>query len=249
MMKSILYHKATFYSLVICFLSLLLSQCSNPITKPKEGFVYMEDKTFKLNGKDFYPMILNYGTELMMGNNMLWAKPSNTGYEDRNAKYTKEAARLKLKADLQMIKDLGFNTVRLYGIAEYKIKDNVISKFADIGRDTIFTVEGENLEKYLTALTDVFKILDEVGLKAIVLTKKIPDENAVADTHLSTLLTRFKDEKAILAWDFFNEPLYFDVPNRKKEEVYQIVKDWKKFSRRYAPNQLLTIGLTGVRFR
>jgi hypothetical protein len=142
---------------------------------------------------------------------------------------------------------LGFNAIRLYGIAEYQLKDNIISKYADIGKDTVLVLEGENLTKYMNALADVFKILDEIGLRAIVLTKKTPDANTAVDTHLSKLLLRFKDEKAIMAWDFFNEPLYFDQPDRKKEDVYKIVKNWKKFSRIYAPNQLLTIGLTGTR--
>jgi hypothetical protein len=207
----------------------------------------MDEKTFKLDDKDFYPMILNYGTELMMGNHTMWIRPSNTGFDDKKLIYTKELALLRLKADLQMIKDLGFNAVRLYGIAEYKVDHNAITKFVDVGRDTTVVLEGEILEKYFQALGDMFKVFDEVGLKSIVLTKKEPDINALTDTYVSKLLQQFKDEKAILAWDFFNEPLYFDRAERRKEDVFTIVKGWKKFSRIYAPNQLFTIGLTGTR--
>jgi len=238
--------KQGIYSLFICLLVLVFTSCHHDVQQ-KAGFVYMDDKTFKLDDKGFYPMILNYGTELMMDNNTLWVRPANTGFDDKNVKHTKESAGLKLRADLQMIKDLGFNTIRLFGIAEYKVKDNAITKFADIGKDTTIVLVEEVLKKYYLALADLFKALDEVGLKAIVLTKKEPDVNELTDNYLSKLLQQFKDEKAILAWDFFNEPLYFDRPERKKEEVYKIVKEWKQFSRIYAPNQLLTLGLTGTR--
>jgi hypothetical protein len=233
-------------NLFVYLFVLYLTSCHYDIPH-KPGFVYIDEKTFKLDEKDFYPMILNYGAELMMGNHTMWVKPSNTGFDDKNMKYTKESALLKLKADLQMIKDLGFNTVRLYGIAEYKVDHNAITKFADAGRDTMIVLEGEILGKYFQALGDMFKVFDEVGLKAIILTKKEPDINELTDTYVSKLLHQFKDEKAILAWDFFNEPLYFDRAERRKEDVYTLVKGWKKFSRIYDPNHLLTLGLTGTR--
>lgn len=227
---------------------LILSSCGTETAPKNPEFVSIEGKTFKLNGKDFYPMILNYGVDLMGEKNQLWVSPSNTGFKNSNLrKHTKELDLLNLKADMQMIKDLGFNTVRLYGIAEYNLKDNVINKGAYFEKDTVLIFEGSTLEKYINALTDMFKVFDEIGIKAIILTKKMPDANTISDAYLSKLLTRFKNEKSILAWDFFNEPLYFDEPGRKKEEVYLIVKGWNKFFHMYAPNQLLTIGLTGTR--
>ena len=240
--------KKTFaVSILFCLVAMCFTFCSPDVKTKNSEFVSLEGKVFKLNGKDFYPMVLNYGAELMMGNGEFWAKPANTGFDDKNTKYTKESALLKFKADMQMIKDLGFNAIRLVGISEYKLADNKITKFADAGKDTVVVLEGATLDKYMSALADAFKILNEIGLKAIVLIKKEPDVNSVVDEHLSKILTRFKDEKAILAWDFFNEPLYFDQPERKKEDVIKIVKEWKNFSRMYAPNHLLTMGLTGTR--
>lgn len=50
-----------------------------------------------------------------------------------------------------------------------------------------------------------------------------------------------------MAYDLFNEPLYFDVPHhRPKEEVHEVVKRWRQLVRKHAPHQLVTIGLVGV---
>lgn len=239
-------YKNSCFLLAMCVIILGFTLCNGKSREHKKDFVYMEGKTFKLNGEDYFPMILNYGVELMMDNSGMWVR-ANTGYGDNDIQRTKGSGLSKFKADMQMIKDLGFNSVRLCGIGEYICKDSTITKYADIGKDTVIILKGEVRKKYFQALDDMFKVLDEIGLKAIILTKKIPDINKAADEYLASLLQRFKNEPAILAWDFFNEPLYFDQPDRKKEEVYAIVKGWKKFARANDPDHLVTIGLTGAR--
>jgi hypothetical protein len=225
--------------------ALCLTLCSNEAAPVKPGFVYMEGKTFMLDGKPMYPMVVNYVLEMGCRNERLWIVP-NGDYGDRVA-VSRDSSLYYFKADMQMIKDLGFNAVRLTGIGEYKIQDSLITKFADMEKDTVIVLQGKMLENYFAALDDMFKILDEIGIKAIMLAKKQPDPSPAADQHISKLLSRFKNEKAILAWDFFNEPLYFDKPDRKKTEVFEIVRGWKKFARANDPNHLITIGLTGTR--
>ncbi len=65
--------------------------------------------------------------------------------------------------------------------------------------------------------------------------------------HLKKLLARFKNHATVMAYDLFNEPLYFDGIERNKTVVYRTVKGWNKIFREYAPNQLSTIGLEGIR--
>ncbi|HXD92572.1 MAG TPA: cellulase family glycosylhydrolase [Bacteroidia bacterium] len=237
--------------IVICifllYLSVLFFSSCNDAKKAESGFVYMEGKDFKLSGKDFYPIILNYSSLLKADSNDLWVGP-NIAYEDKDP-YTKKAGNLRFKADMQMIKDLGFNTVRLVGIGEYGIDNNIAGKRANTTDSLTKYVafEGKSLDKYFEALSDMFNILNEVGIKAIVLINSFPDENAVSEKYWAALLSRFKNEKAILAWDYFNEPLYFDAKERKKENVYRIVKKWKKTRGECDPNHLFTIGLTGTR--
>src|ERR1700749_4143748 len=105
-----LFYKFSVYIISTCILILGFASCSNS-DKATSGFVYLDGKDFKLNGQDFYPVVLNYSSDLKADSNALWASP-NIGYEDKDA-YNKKAGNLRFKADMQMIKDLGFNTVRL----------------------------------------------------------------------------------------------------------------------------------------
>src|ERR1700757_1914021 len=173
------------FAIALCCIAMCLNFCGTPKKRTvSPGFVTIEDKTFKLDGKDFYPMVLNYGVDLAYTNNVFWTCPSNTGFGNQTIKHNKESAKQKLKADMQMIKDLGFNAVRLVGVVEYELKDGAIKKHADADKDTVVILDGETMEKYLNGLDEMFKVLDEIGIKAIVLTKKMPDENAVVDKHL-----------------------------------------------------------------
>src|SRR6185437_2454227 len=159
-----LYFKLAIYTFSICLLALFFSSC-NDTKKAESGFVYIEGKDFKLNGKDFYPIILNYNAILKADSTDLWISP-NLAYEDKDP-YTKKAGNLRFKADMQMIKDLGFNTIRLVGVGEYKIENNIAEKWANTSDSSTKFVQfnGKSYEKYFDALSDMFKTLDEVGLK------------------------------------------------------------------------------------
>lgn len=59
------------------------------------------------------------------------------------------------------------------------------------------------------------------------------------------LLRRFSASPTLWAYDFFNEPLYFDPnPQRSKEEAFAIVKEWQAMMNECAPHQLFTIGFS-----
>jgi hypothetical protein len=91
----------------------------------------------------------------------------------------------------------------------------------------------------------MFKIIENAGLKTIFVLHSRP--NYQIEKHLKKIAFRFRNNTNIMAYDFFNEPLYFDEPHRPKEEVYKITRRWHKLFKRYAPNQLTTIGLEGIR--
>jgi len=52
------------------------------------------------------------------------------------------------------------------------------------------------------------------------------------------------EHTSILAFDFFNEPFYFDSLDRKdKTEVYYITRRWQEIAKTNSPHHLTTIGL------
>ena len=53
-----------------------------------------------------------------------------------------------------------------------------------------------------------------------------------------------KDEKALMAYDFYNEPLYFDKGNYTKKETKAFVESYNKAIKDVSPKHLTTIGLS-----
>jgi hypothetical protein len=220
----------------------------------KEHFISIKDNKFKLNGKDFYPVAVNYLVTLHADGHELWAAPA-TSYDvdSLHEILTKEACIKELRADLNLIKQMGFNAVRIVGIGEEMADDNnrmsELSLMARCGRsrDTTIVFSNKNIySKYFDALAGLFNEVNKAGLKSIFLVRTRPDVQTTED-HVRKLVTHFKNDTSILAYDLYNEPLYFDHKDRKKTEVDSIVRSWNKLFKMYAPNQLLTIGLEGIR--
>jgi len=219
---------------------------------PNESFVSMDDDKFSLNGSSFYPVVLNYVLSVRMDKGQLWACP-HFGYYSHSLSLfrSKDSSLATIKADMELIKDMGFNTVRLIYIGEGRKNKNSgeisIDVRADENRDTSFSLSSDQqLTTYFKAIDELLCIVGQAGLKAILLTPVVPDDVA-SEEHLKKVTKYFKHDRTILAYDLFNEPLYFDMlVEREKKDIYQIVKRWRKIVRENAPDQLVTIGLTGV---
>jgi len=222
----------------------------------KRGFVTIEENKFKLNGKDFYPVAVNYIAGLYMSDTgKMWPGPGTSYDTDSLQPIFMEDAYIKtLRADMELIKHLGFNSVRIVGIGEEVLDDDTarsapLSVYARLknGNDTsVYLYTKAGYKKYFDALEILFKEVNSAGLKVVFLLRVRPNVQTT-EQHLIALLSRFKNDTTIMAYDFFNEPLYFDHKARLKTEVDSIVKKWNKLVKMYAPNQLSTIGLEGIR--
>jgi hypothetical protein len=219
----------------------------------KPEFVTIKDGKFYLQNKPYYPVALNYMVSLQANDSILWPS-SFRGYgEQSNFNFTnRDSCLLELRAEMKMIRDMGFNTVRLVGIGEQRIENKqngLLSLRAHMGndRDSTFYLSGDkNYNKYFAALEDLFKAAGDAGLKVIFLSR-VFNEVSSTEVHLAKLLDHFQADPVIMAWDLFNEPLYFDSLERDKKDVYNISKKWDRIMKKHAPYQLSTIGLTGVR--
>ncbi|HEX5000922.1 MAG TPA: cellulase family glycosylhydrolase [Bacteroidia bacterium] len=220
---------------------------------PNPNFVSLENGTFYLDHEKFYPVALNYMVSLQANDSTMWPSSFRAYGINSNFNYTtKDSSLMQLQAEMQMIKDLGFNTVRLVGIGEQNIenkRNGLLSVNAQIGneRDTTFYLASEkNYNLYFNALDELFDAAGKAGLKVIFLTR-VFNEVKSTEKHLTRILDRFQNDSVIMAWDLFNEPLYFDSLERDKKQVYEISANWTRLVKKHAPHQLSTIGLTGIR--
>ena len=218
-----------------------------------EKFVSIKEGKFNLNGKPFYLMALNFVATLRMDDTMMW--PSvYSGYVPQYDyhKTNRDSCLNELSAALVLVHDMGFNTVRITSFAEAEVQDKITGRIcfkADYGSqsDKRFTLDSEEkYRQYFKATEDLLNIINDAGLKAILVLKVFP-ESVQTEDHLKRITSHFKNNPTILAYDFFNEPLYFDEKQRRKEDVYLISHRWHKIVQANAPDQLCTIGLAGQR--
>jgi hypothetical protein len=86
----------------------------------------------------------------------------------------------------------------------------------------------------------------EEGLRVILLTTIHP-EKPWTTTNFTLVAAHLRHEPGIMAFDLFNEPLYFDRSDRTKKEIHAEVKRWRALANEHAPDHLITIGLSGIR--
>lgn len=212
-------------------------------------FVSISNGRFQLEGKPFYPKIINFVVSLRVNENEMWPA-IYFGYAP-NAVYRydgRDSSLKDLKAHLDLIRDMGFNAVRVAGIGEAEVRDQRTGRMnfkASYGTDhnyCVYLEKEEDYTRYFKAIDDLLRLINEAGLK-VIFTVKLFHEAPETEKHLEKLTRQFRDNTTILAYDFFNEPLYFDSLARKKEDVYYITKHWQGIVKKNAPHHLTTIGL------
>lgn len=208
----------------------------------------LNNNKFEIDGKPFTPIVLNYIVSWQTNGKDYWGSPT----ADYGKLYTnKQEAYKTLLSEFELIKELGFNTVRIVGIGEPNIDKELgtLSYRLKINetKDTLINLDNAIAYKnYFSSIDEVLNIASQSGLKVILLTKLSPN-HVSSNNFLEKITTRFKNNKTILAFDLFNEPLYFDSPEKEKKEVRAIVKKWQQTVKTADNNRLTTIGLEGIR--
>ncbi len=214
-------------------------------------FIQLEDGKFYYKDSIFYPVMINYCTNIRKVNNYYtiaelkdYGDPSKFESSDSSV----SASLQTLKGHLELIKEFGFNTIRLvpkFGINIFESNPE-ISIYTDTSVTSI-PLEGNEKIVY-DAIEQFLDIADSFNIKVMLLLNP-PIDNEIITNFTIGLLNKFKNRPTIFAYDFFNEPLYFDKSNlpygqrsRDKKEAYQIVSGWKEMMREHAPYQLFTIG-------
>ena len=132
-----------------------------------------------------------------------------------------------IAADLEIIRELQLNTVRIF------------IPFAQFG--------GAEVEPdLLSRVGDFLDQADENELQVIITLFDFRTDYQLllwpqADRHLETILTQFADHPAVWAWDIKNEP-DLDYQHQEKAIIDAWLIHMVHQARLYAPNQLVTIG-------
>ncbi len=238
--------KYLIFVLILTFLA-----CKNKNDKYiNKDFVYIENNHFIDDEKEFFPIMLNYIVNIRKINDE-YVITSLKEYEkpQKLEGNTKDSALTVLKGHLTLLKELGFNSIRLVGFDRISLNNN-------IPQINTFTPEfkkikiSENYDVIFECINQFVKIADELDLKIMFLLRGPIDNSELKDFTIA-LLEEFNDNPTIFAYDFFNEPLYFDNSDldygerhRTKKSAYKVVNKWRNLMDKYAPNQLMTIGFS-----
>jgi len=217
------------------------------------GYVILDSGKFKLEGRAFYPIALNYMVSIQADNAGIFAC-SYKGYgpESKHRFTNRDSCFNELLNDFTLVHKMGFNTLRLVGIGEEFVEDRntgLLSIGVGIGNERDSTLLLNNEKSYMlywNAIEKLLSIADEAGLKVIFLTR-VFHEIPATEEHLGKLTARFALNTTVFAWDLFNEPLYFDSLLHKKNEVAAITSKWNQIVKENSPNHLTTIGLASMR--
>jgi hypothetical protein len=229
---------------------LLFAACTE---RGGEGFVRMKEGRMVLHGQHYFPVVMNYQVNLVVHEGRIWAASYNGYNTDNRFRFADPAlAADQLRAELKLMRSLGFNAVRVVHFTEGPVPGD------DAGRPALKarTVDGTDLlvdmddpvirKAYLAAISDFMAIAHATDMRVILLTT-IHNDRKGSREHFTMVADHLRNDTNVLAFDLFNEPLYFDLPARRKEDVHSIVRSWRKLATAHAPHHLVTIGLTGIR--
>ena len=225
--------------LIALSLVFLLMSCHDSKKETPQGFVYLEDAVFKIDGETFFPLMLNYRIDFRKIDGEIIVSPCR--YYENNAIYesnTKEEILDQLAGHVELAKELGFNSLRI-------CMDLVLSddKGYFYKTDKGGAYINDSYEEIFDAIDGMLNVIERYDMKVMLLLKPAMDKELKDFT--KKLFRRFADNTTIFAWDMMNEPLYFDTdPKRKKDDAVDIVSEWRDMVRQNAPNHLFTIGFS-----
>ncbi|MDR1793673.1 MAG: glycoside hydrolase family 5 protein [Bacteroidales bacterium] len=202
-------------------------------------FIYIDSNLFYLKGEPFFSIMLNYILAYRTLDGKFVISP-NIHYDlaDTFETNTQVSVNQQLRGHFQLIHEMGFNTLRLC-FDRIAVENN---RFFYQGDAQKYFVDSD-YEQIFSALDTVVNIAKEKDLRIMLLIKS-PLFGGGLDSFTVRLLQHFSDNSTIFAYDFFNEPLYFDTTERSKKEIYLQVKQWREWMSQYAQNQLFTVGFS-----
>lgn len=234
--------KYCFYYLYLMFFLGMISCKQSPVNKAETEFIYLEDNHFQYKDTVFFPIMLNYIVSYQNYNNLFVVAPhvdyDSVGYEESQ---TPEAVENQLLGHFQLIKEMGFNTLR---ICMDRMSQDENNHYYYAANRKFYIDNHKDVQAIIEGFRKFTTLAQQKGLRIMLLIRP-PINNPEIENFTIQLLQQLNQNPTVFAYDFMNEPLYFDTaPKRKKTEAIKIVNHWREMMRQYAPNQLFTIGFS-----
>lgn len=200
--------------------------CDDSKKETPQGFVYLEDGIFKIDGERFFPLMLNYKVDVKRFGDDVVISPVSY-YGDGT-----------FASHVELIKELGFNSMRIC-LDVVNSDDN--GYYYRSSEDKIYLKK--DCDKIIDGIANMLDVAASYDMKLMLLLKPAFDDELMEFT--SKVMRRFADNPTIFAYDLMNEPLYFDPePRRDKKDAVRVVSSWRDMVRKNAPNHLFTIGFS-----
>jgi hypothetical protein len=241
----------------ISLMSILLLTINGLCQSQQNEYVIVKGKKFELNNQPFFPLTMNYSVDIVHdNNNNLFIAPHNSyrdpvGYAGTNQSQCFQA----VVNDFMMIKNLGFNSIRLVGLGFgatkpwYETNNSTYPAIVsyDINlNNALMTPTNAPYTKLFGLIQQALDAAEIADLKVELLvgSKDFHFEPILPQytAYLNAIAAHFADNSTLFAYDFFNEPLYFDNTNNSKTQICEIVKSWHYAIKNHC-YQLTTIGL------
>jgi hypothetical protein len=226
-------------------LCLFLASCQKKkdVDLSKSNFIYLKDNEFKLHGETFFPMMLNWVPSFQCDENGKFIVAPDVDYDSVGYvdAYGKAPVTEQINGQFQLISELGFNTLR---VCCNRIARDDHGLYYQ-GGNRKFRIGNEADESaIIEGLSELMELARAHDLRVMLLIHG-PIGEPTLESFTIRLLQHFSNDPTLFAYDFMNEPLYFDpVEKRTKTDAVKIVDKWRKMMWQYAPNQLFTIGFS-----
>lgn len=239
------------------FLILSVPAC---LKRDRGDFVYVVDDHFEHRDSSYFPILMNYMLSIHQLEDSMIIGPS-VEYDEPLAQEEYQEAIIydRLRSHFKLIRSMGFNSLRLVGLnpLKYQAQGDSVAAFLEVFESRhqrrLFEIDHHQLN-IVNSLKRVIEIAGDEGLRAMILlpqVRKSEAENKIRLGLIKNILKRFSEEPTVFAYDFFNEPLYFDNAelsnyaerHREKKDAVRLVEEWKKLMNDHAPHQLITIGM------
>lgn len=201
------------------------------------GYVYIQDRHFMVDDSLWFPIMMNYKIDWHVSADTIQAIPVSY-YEvpQRIGSSPTPSPSDKFDDHFWLLTHCapGVNSLR---VCIDVMNSDSIGHFYNHGTPAYVIRDSARI---FQALDHVVAAAQRNRLRVMFLLATPLDSEL--ETFTAALLRHFADNPTVWAYDFMNEPLYFDTEQqRTKESAYLQTDRWRQLMNRHAPHQLFTL--------